>query len=87
MNTAQVLRDEPLSVDAHLDAPDAQSAAPSGKEGGYSIQSIQGVAGVQDGVSIAVLKDWIRSSYSEVSQYLEENAGTRHGSGSAELMP
>jgi hypothetical protein len=51
-NTAQVLRDEPLSVDAHLDAPDTQSAAPSGKEGGYSIQSIQGVAGVQDGVSI-----------------------------------
>lgn len=52
-NTAQALRDKPLSVDAHLNAPDAQSAAPSGKEGGYSIKSIQGVAGVQDEVSTA----------------------------------
>ena len=52
-NTAQVLRDEPLSVDAHPSAPDAQSAIPSGKEGGHSIQSIQGVAGVQDEVSTA----------------------------------
>ncbi|KAF8851600.1 hypothetical protein BDZ45DRAFT_766228 [Acephala macrosclerotiorum] len=52
-NTAQVLRDEPLSADAHLNAPDAQRAAPSGKEGGRSIQSIQGVAGMQDEVSTA----------------------------------
>jgi hypothetical protein len=52
-NTAQVLRDEPLSVDAHINAPDAQRAAPSGNEGGYSIQSIQGVAGMQDEVSTA----------------------------------
>ncbi len=48
-NTAQVLRDEPLSASAHLNA---QRAAPSGKEGG-SIQSIQGVAGIQDEVSTA----------------------------------
>ncbi|PVH67436.1 hypothetical protein DL98DRAFT_523340 [Cadophora sp. DSE1049] len=40
-NTAQVLRDEPLSANTHLTA---QRAAPSAKEGGYSIQSIQGVA-------------------------------------------
>jgi hypothetical protein len=48
-NTAQVLRDEPLSASAHLNT---QRAAPSGKEGG-SIQSIQGVAGIQDEVSAA----------------------------------
>ncbi|CZR66028.1 uncharacterized protein PAC_15928 [Phialocephala subalpina] len=52
-NTAQVLRDEPLSADAHLNAPNAQRAAPSGKEGGCSIQSMQGVAGMQDEVSTA----------------------------------
>merc|ERR1712000_802142 len=96
-NTAQALRDKPLSVDAHLNAPDAQSAAPSGKEGGYSIKSIQGVAGVQDGINSCwdcwetgtkgVLNGRIRSSCSEVSQCLEENAGTRHGRGSAEPTP
>jgi hypothetical protein len=52
-NTAKALRDEPLSVDVHLNTPDAQSATPSGKEGSYSIQSIQGITGVQDGVSTA----------------------------------
>jgi hypothetical protein len=49
-NTAQVLRDEPLSASAHLNA---QRAAPSGKEGGYSVQIMQGVAGIQDEVSAA----------------------------------
>ncbi|PMD59788.1 uncharacterized protein K444DRAFT_722444 [Hyaloscypha bicolor E] len=37
MNTAPVLRGEPLSANTHLNA---QGPAPSGKEGGYSIQSI-----------------------------------------------
>ena len=37
MNTAQVLRDEPLSANTHLNT---QRAAPSAKEDGYSIQSI-----------------------------------------------
>jgi hypothetical protein len=49
-NTAQVLRGEPLSANAHLNA---QRPAPSGKGGGYSIQSIQGVTGLQDEVSTA----------------------------------
>jgi hypothetical protein len=49
-NMAQVLRDEPLLANAHLNA---QRAAPFGKGGGYSIQSIQGVTGIQDKVSIA----------------------------------
>ncbi|KAH9203979.1 hypothetical protein DL95DRAFT_398890 [Leptodontidium sp. 2 PMI_412] len=49
-NTAQVLRDEPLSANTHLTA---QRAAPSAKEGGYSIQSIQGVAGIHDEVPTA----------------------------------
>ncbi|KAH7379008.1 hypothetical protein BKA64DRAFT_687098 [Cadophora sp. MPI-SDFR-AT-0126] len=49
-NTAQVLRDEPLSANTHLTA---QRAAPSAKEGGYSIQSIQGVADIYDEVSTA----------------------------------
>jgi hypothetical protein len=52
-NTAQILQDELLSASAHLNA---QRAAPSGKEGGYSIQSIQGIAGIQDEVSTAARK-------------------------------
>jgi hypothetical protein len=42
-NTTQVLRDEPLSANIHLNA---QRAAPSGKERSYSIQSIQGITGI-----------------------------------------
>jgi hypothetical protein len=49
-NTAQVLRDESLSANTHLNA---QRAAPSAKEGGYSIQSIQGVVGIHDEVPTA----------------------------------
>ncbi|RDL36305.1 uncharacterized protein BP5553_05657 [Venustampulla echinocandica] len=49
-NTAQVLRDEPLSANTHLNA---QRATPSAKEGGYSIQSILGVAGIHDEVPTA----------------------------------
>ena len=49
-NTAQVLRDKPLSANTHLNT---QKVAPSAKEGGYSIQNIQGVAGIQDEVSAA----------------------------------
>jgi hypothetical protein len=52
-NTAQVRRDESLSANAHLNAPNTQSAAPSEKAGGYSIRGIQGVAGMQDGASTA----------------------------------
>jgi hypothetical protein len=44
-NTAQVLRDEPLSANTHLNA---QRAAPSAKESSYSIQSIKGVAGIHE---------------------------------------
>ena len=49
-NTAQVLRDEPLSANTHLNA---QRAAPSAKESSYSIQSIKGVAGIHDEVPTA----------------------------------
>lgn len=52
-NTAQVRRDESLSVNAHLNAPNTQRAAPSEKAGGYSIRSVQGVTGIQDVVSTA----------------------------------
>lgn len=49
-NTAQILREEPFSANTHLNT---QKVAPSAKEGGYSIQNIQGVAGIQDEVSAA----------------------------------
>jgi hypothetical protein len=52
-NTAQVRRDESLSANAHLNAPDTQRAAPFEKADGYSIRSIQGDASVQNWVSTA----------------------------------
>jgi len=53
-NTSQVRRDESLSANAHLTAPNTQRAAPSEKAGGDSIRSIQGITGIQDRVSTAV---------------------------------
>jgi hypothetical protein len=50
INIAQVLRDELLSANIYLNA---QRAAPSAKEGSYSIQSIQDVAGIHDEVPTA----------------------------------
>ena len=52
-NTTQVRRDESLSANAHLNAPNTQRTALSEKAGGYSIRSIQGVTGIQDWVPIA----------------------------------
>ena len=49
-NTAQILRDGPFSANTHLNA---QKVALPAKEGGYSIQNIQGVAGIQHEVSAA----------------------------------
>jgi hypothetical protein len=49
-NTAEALRDGPLPANAHLNA---QRAAPSGKERGFSIQRIQRVTVVQDEASTA----------------------------------
>ena len=49
-NTAQVLRDEPLSANTHLNA---QRAAPSMKEGSYSIQNIQGITGIYNKIPTA----------------------------------
>ncbi|KIN03078.1 hypothetical protein OIDMADRAFT_27538 [Oidiodendron maius Zn] len=49
-NTAQILRDEPFSANTHLNA---QKVAPSAKEGDYSIQNMQGVAGIQEEASSA----------------------------------
>ena len=52
-NTAPVRRDESLSANAHLNAPNTQRAALSEKAGGYSIRSIQGVTGMQNAVPTA----------------------------------
>jgi hypothetical protein len=53
-NTAQVRRDESLSANAHLNAPETQRAASFEKADGYSIRSIQGNASVQNWVSTVI---------------------------------